>query len=93
MPAKKRYGYRRKPRASLKNIPKSPSQRHESVRWSTVTIRSEHYAMLRELCEYYRYTIGNVTMMLIEERFNELLEKQQEQEAIEEEARRVINRP
>jgi len=32
-------------------------------------------------------------MMLIEERFNELLEKQQEEEAREEEARRAINRP
>jgi len=93
MPAKKRYGYRRKPRPSLKNVPKSPATRPEGVRWSTVTIRSEHYAMLRELCEYYRYTIGSVTMMLIEERFNELLEKQQEEEAREEEARRAINRP
>ena len=93
MPAKKRYGYRRKPRPSLKNVPKSPATRPEGVRWSTVTIRSEHYAMLRELCEYYRYTIGSVTMMLIEERFNELLQKQQEEEAQEEEARRAINRP
>lgn len=93
MPAKRKYGYRRKPRASLKNVPKSPSTRPSNVRWSTVTIRSEHYAMLRELCEYYRYTIGSVAMMLIEERFNELLAKQQEEEANEEEVRRVTNRP
>jgi hypothetical protein len=93
MPAKRKYGYRRKPRASLKNLPKSPSTRPSNVRWSTVTIRSEHYAMLRELCEYYRYTIGSVAMMLIEERFNELLAKQQEEEAHEEEVRRATNRP
>jgi hypothetical protein len=93
MPAKRKYGYRRKPRASLKNVPKSPSTRPSNVRWSTVTIRSEHYAMLRELCEYYRYTIGSVAMMLIEERFNELLAKQQEEEAHEEEVRRATNRP
>jgi hypothetical protein len=49
--------------------------------------------MLRELCEYYRYTIGSVAMMLIEERFNELLAKQQEEEAHEEEVRRATNRP
>lgn len=91
MPQKKTpYGYRRRPRASLKNVPTSPSKRHKA--WSTVTIRSEHYAMLRELCEYYRYTIGEVTMQLIEQEFERVLKLVEEQEERDEEIRRETNR-
>jgi hypothetical protein len=87
---KTKFGYRRKPRASLKNVPTSPSKRHKA--WSTVTIRSEHYAMLRELCEYYRYTIGTVTMMLIENEFDRVLEKVEAEEAADEAKRQETNR-
>lgn len=89
--AKTPYGYRRRPRASLKNVPTSPSKRHKA--WSTVTIRSEHYAMLRELCEYYRFTIGEVTMQLIEKEFNRVLALVEEEERQEEARRRETNRP
>jgi hypothetical protein len=89
--AKTPYGYRRRPRASLKNVPTSPSKRHKA--WSTVTIRSEHYAMLRELCEYYRFTIGEVTMQLIEKEFNRVLALVEEEERQEEARHRETNRP
>lgn len=91
MPQKKTpYGYRRRPRASLKNVPKSPSKRHTA--WSTVTIRTEHYQMLRELCEYHRFTIGQMTMNLIEDEFQRVLKLVEEQEERDEEIRRQTNR-
>jgi hypothetical protein len=76
MPAK--YGKRRKPSPPGAKVPKSPSRR--PTPWTTLTIRSEHYAMLRELAEFYETTIGQVAMDLIERDFKKRLWEQQHAE-------------
>jgi len=47
--------------------PPSPSRR--DVPWVTLTVRAEHYAMLRELAEFHRCTISAAAMALIQEEF------------------------
>jgi hypothetical protein len=47
--------------------PPSPSRRETP--WVTLTIRAEHYAMLRELAEYHQCTISAAAMALIQEEF------------------------
>lgn len=49
------------------NAPKSPSRRETP--WVTITIRAEHYAMLRELAEFHECTISAATMALIQTEF------------------------
>ncbi len=70
------YGKRRKPTPPGKKVPKSPARRHTP--WTTLTIRSEHYAMLRELADFYETTIGQVAMDLIERDFKKRLWEQQQ---------------
>lgn len=66
------YGKRRKkrPLSQLKR-PKSPSER--KTPWVTLTVRAEHYTMLRELSEYNKCTIGMAAMILIEAEFMRVL--------------------
>lgn len=66
------YGKRRRKRPvkELKR-PKSPSQR--KTPWVTLTIRAEHYTMLRELAEYNKCTISLAAMVLIEAEFMRVL--------------------
>lgn len=47
--------------------PTSPSRRE--VPWVTLTIRSEHYAMLRELADFHQCSIGTAAMALIQAEF------------------------
>jgi len=68
------YGKRRKPTPAGKNVPKSPARR--LTPWTTLTIRSEHYAMLRELADLYETTIGQAAMDLIEHEFKKKLWEQ-----------------
>ena len=70
------YGKRKRPTPPGKRAPKSPSRRHTP--WTTLTIRSEHYAMLRELADLYECTIGQVAMDLIEREFKKKLWEQQQ---------------
>lgn len=66
------YGKRRKKRPLyMLKKPKSPSQR--KTPWVTLTIRAEHYAMLRELSEYNKCTISMAAMVLIEAEFMRVL--------------------
>jgi hypothetical protein len=43
--------------------------------WLTVIIRAEHYAMLRELGQYYRVPIGKMASSMILQRFLEILKE------------------
>ena len=47
--------------------PVSPSRRRTP--WVAVAIRTEHYAMLRELGTYYGYTLGGIAATLITRHF------------------------
>ena len=47
--------------------PTSPSRREAP--WVSITIRAEHYAMLRELSELYKCSVGRVVMTLVQEEF------------------------
>jgi hypothetical protein len=59
--------YRRNRKKKGLAEPPSPSRRN--VPWVTLTIRAEHYAMLRELAEFHRCTIGSAAMALIQAEF------------------------
>jgi len=72
------YGKRRKPTPEGHKTPKSPSQRNTP--WTTLTIRSEHYAMLRELADLNETPIGQAAMDLIEREFKKKLWEQQQAE-------------
>lgn len=64
---KKLCGRRIKPRKPRLKIDPSPSRR--MTPWVTLTIRAEHYAMLRELAEFHNCTIGAAAMALIQTEF------------------------
>lgn len=66
------YGKRRKKAPYFaRKKPKSPSRR--KTPWVTLTVRAEHYAMLRELSDYNKCTISMAAMVLIEAEFMRVL--------------------
>jgi hypothetical protein len=65
-PHKVRYKRKKKGRNGLAPPP-SPSRRETP--WVSLTIRAEHYAMLRELAEFHQCTIGAAAMALIQAEF------------------------
>jgi len=69
------YNQRKYPRPSWKSKPTSPAKRKEA--WTTIIIRTEFYAMLRELSEFHHITVGQAAMFAIEKDFREVLEQKQ----------------
>jgi|DEB19_MinimDraft_3_1074340.scaffolds.fasta_scaffold00179_4 hypothetical protein len=72
----KRYGKRRharQPGDPVKYV--SPARRREP--WTTVTVRSSHYAMMRELGELWQCSVGMVCMRLVEKEFKKVLWEQE----------------
>jgi hypothetical protein len=64
---------RRKKRKKGYIAPPSPARR--STPWVSVCIRAEHYAMLRELGEYYEATLSSLAATLITQQFLRVLEQ------------------
>jgi hypothetical protein len=64
---RKLCGRYKRPRKPVINPEPSPSRR--KTPWATLTIRAEHYAMLRELAEFHNCTIGAAAMALIQTEF------------------------
>lgn len=70
------YGKRRKKTLPGVKAPTSPSRRKEP--WVTVTLRAVTYAMLRELADFHKITIGNAASQCIEKEFKKLLWEQEQ---------------
>ena len=82
MPTKKPFKYAvksRRPKAKPKKKPEGyvapPSPKDRCTPWVSVTMRAEHYAMLRELGQYYRVPIGKMASSMILQRFLEILKE------------------
>jgi hypothetical protein len=60
--------------------PLSPARRR--VPWVSVSIRAEHYAMLRELGEYYDARLSSLTATLITGQFLRVLAKTDPEQAL-----------
>lgn len=75
------YG-KRKNRNAVANTGQATSPAHRKEPWSTVTIRSRQYAMLRELAGYYGISIGQVAMELIEKEFFACLAEQNQRTGV-----------
>lgn len=54
---------------SRKRRKPKPSPSRRLTPWVTLTIRAEHYAMLRELAEFHNCTMGTAAMALIQTEF------------------------
>ena len=67
------FGKRRKRRRLRTKVKRPPSPSRRDTPWVTLTIRAEHYAMLRELSEYNECTICTAAMILIEAEFMRVL--------------------
>ena len=67
------FGKRRKRRRLRTKVKRPPSPSRRDTPWVTLTIRAEHYAMLRELSEYNECTISTAAMILIEAEFMRVL--------------------
>jgi len=77
----KTYGRRRKPRQPGDPVVHvSPARRREP--WTTITVRSTHYAMMRELAEAWTCSVGMVCMKLVEKEFQKTLWEQQQAERL-----------
>jgi hypothetical protein len=88
------FGKRRKRRRSRKKARKVLSPSRRETPWATLTIRAEHYAMLRELSEFNDCTIGMAAMVLIETEFLRVLALSDPEKArkIEDEIREMYER-
>ena len=64
---------RRKRRPKGYIAPPSPARRNTP--WVSVCVRSEHYAMLRELGEFYEATLSSIVATLITDQFLAVLEQ------------------
>ena len=64
---------RRKRRPKGYIAPPSPARR--STPWVSVCVRAEHYAMLRELGEFYEATLSSIVATLITNQFLAVLEQ------------------
>jgi len=60
--------------------PLSPARRR--VPWVSVSIRAEHYAMLRELGDFYSARLSSLTATLITDQFLKVLEKTEPEQAL-----------
>jgi hypothetical protein len=69
---------RRKPGDPVIHV--SPARRREP--WTTITVRSSHYAMMRELAEMWGCPVGTVCMQLVEKEFQKTLWEQQQAERL-----------
>ena len=69
---------RRKIRKMRKRKPKGyvapPSPVHRATPWVSVSLRAEHYVMLRELGEFYEATLSALVASLVTEQFLKILE-------------------
>jgi hypothetical protein len=64
---------RRKRRPKGYVAPPSPARR--ATPWVSVCLRAEHYAMLRELGEFYEASLSSIASTLITEQFLKVLEQ------------------
>jgi hypothetical protein len=63
---------RRKPKPKGYVAPPSPV--HRATPWVSVSLRAEHYVMLRELGEFYEATLSALVASLVTEQFLKILE-------------------
>ena len=76
MPTKKPFKYAvksRRPKAKPKKKPAGyvppPSPKDRCTPWVSVTMRAEHYAMLREIAEYFEAPVSKVTATMVVQQY------------------------
>ena len=65
---------RRKRKPKPKGYVAPPSPVHRATPWVSVSLRAEHYVMLRELGEFYEATLSALVASLVTEQFLKILE-------------------
>lgn len=75
----RRFIKRRKRRPKGYIAPPSPARRHTP--WVSVCVRAEHYAMLRELGEFYEATLSSIVATMITDQFLTVLEQNNPEQA------------
>ena len=70
---------RRKRRPKGYIAPPSPARRNTP--WVSVCVRAEHYAMLRELGEFYEATLSSIVATMITDQFLTVLEQNNPEQA------------
>ena len=67
----------RRPKAKPKKKPEGyvapPSPKDRCTPWVSVTMRAEHYAMLREIAEYFEAPVSKVTATMVVQQYCRLL--------------------
>jgi len=65
---------RRNRKMKKKSYVAPPSPARRKTPWVSVCVRAEHYAMLRELGEFYEATLSSLVATLITDQFLKVLE-------------------
>jgi len=77
----RRKSRRKKKRPEGYIPPPSPSRR--PTPWVSVSLRAEHYAMLRELGDFYEATLSSLTATLITDQFLKVLDENHPDQAMQ----------
>ena len=62
-----------KPRKKPEGYVAPPSPKDRCTPWVSVTMRAEHYAMLREIAEYFEAPVSKVTATMVVQQYCRLL--------------------
>ena len=68
------YVRRKRRKRKPKGYVAPPSPVHRATPWVSVSLRAEHYVMLRELGEFYEATLSALVASLVTEQFLKILE-------------------